>query len=204
MSKFNKTAKETQKVNRTPNSTNMAGGAAYSRDSIKQDIATTILASMLKGDSFYESEKDRLNRIEDLMLQLIETEPEFLIKSVIYCRTVGNLRSISHFMSVILVENIKGNKFLRNSLRTIMMRVDDSLEIVSLWNARNAGVMIPNSLRRAIKDNLENNWDYYQLKKYFSKKKSVKVSDIIKLTRPNPNIWWENFGKEFEKNYVIK
>ena len=207
MSKINKTTKEVTKItkiNCTPDTVNAAGAPAFDRNDIKQDIANVVLTSMLSGNSFYESESERLKRIERLMVELIEVDPNFLIKSTIYCRLTGNLRSISHFMCVILVENIKNNKLLRKSLRTIMVRVDDSLEIVSLWNRRNPAVMIPNTLRRAIKDNLENKWSYYQLKKYFSSKNSVKVPDIIKLTRPNPNIWWSNFGEDFKQNHIIK
>lgn len=182
MSKFNKTAKETQKVNRTPNSINMAGGAAYSRDSIKQDIATTILSSMLKGDSFYESEKDRLNRIELMISD--EQLSEFTAKAMVYARTVGNLRSISHFLAAILAENVKGSTFLRPALGKTFIRPDDLTETLSLWNSRNDS-NIPNVLRRAFKDSLET-FDNYQLKKYSGEKRSVKLRDVVKIARPVP------------------
>ena len=182
MSKFNKTAKETQKVNRTPNSTNMAGGAAYSRDSIKQDIATTILSSMLKGDSFYESEKDRLHRIELMISD--EKLSEFTAKAMVYARTVGNLRSISHFLAAILAENVKGSTFLRPALGKTFIRPDDLTETLSLWNSRNDS-NIPNVLRRAFKDSLET-FDNYQLKKYSGEKRSVKLRDVVKIARPVP------------------
>ena len=182
MSKFNKTAKETQKVNRTPNSTNMAGGAAYSRDSIKQDIATTILSSMLKGDSFYESEKDRLQRIELMVSD--EKLSEFTAKAMVYARTVGNLRSISHFLATILAEKVKGSTFLRPALGKTFIRPDDLTETLSLWNSRNDS-NIPNVLRRAFKDSLET-FDNYQLKKYSGEKRSVKLRDVVKIARPVP------------------
>ena len=182
MSKFNKTVKETQKVNRTPNSTNMAGGAAYSRDSIKQDIATTILSSMLKGDSFYESEKDRLQRIELMVSD--EKLSEFTAKAMVYARTVGNLRSISHFLATILAEKVKGSTFLRPALGKTFIRPDDLTETLSLWNSRNDS-NIPNVLRRAFKDSLET-FDNYQLKKYSGEKRSVKLRDVVKIARPVP------------------
>lgn len=182
MSKFNKTAKETQKVNRTPNSTNMAGGAAYSRDSIKQDIATTILSSMLKGDSFYESEKDRLQRIELMVSD--EKLSEFTAKAMVYARTVGNLRSISHFLATILAEKVKGSTFLRPALGKTFIRPDDLTETLSLWNSRNDS-NIPNVLRRAFKDSLET-FDNYQLKKYAGEKRAVKLRDVVKIARPVP------------------
>lgn len=182
MSKFNKTSKEVATAKRKPNSVNMAGGAAYTRDSIKQDIATTILSSMLNGNSFYESEKDRLNRIESMISD--EKLAEFTAKAMVYARTVGNLRSISHFMATILAENVKGSTFLRPALVKTFTRPDDLTETLSLWNSRNDS-NIPNVLRRAFKDSLET-FDNYRLKKYAGEKRAVKLRDVVKIARPVP------------------
>ena len=114
MSKFNKTTKEVTKVNSTPDSVNAAGAPAFDRNSIKQDIANVVLSSMLSGNSFYETESERLKRIE-----LLCSEPEislFVAKAMIYTRTVGNLRSISHFLAILLSENAKGTDYLRHAL----------------------------------------------------------------------------------------
>lgn len=185
MAKFNKSSKEQEQIKNVPDTTNAAGAPAFNRNSIKQDIANVVLSSMLNGNSFYESEADRLSRIESLC-----SEPEiseFVAKAMIYARTIGNLRSISHFLAVLLAENAKGTTYLRNALVKSFQRADDLTECVSLWNSRNPGAMIPNSLRRALKDKFETLSDY-ELKKYEQKRSSVKLRDVAKLCRPNPEI----------------
>lgn len=188
MAKFNNNNKS------VPTGTNEAGGVSYDRP-IKKEIATVVLNSMLNGDKFYEKENDRLARIEDL-IKNSGTDSEFVAKCAVYTRNEGRLRSISHFLSVLLVENVKGEPFMRNALEQTMLRIDDATEIVSLWNQRNPGKMIPNALRRAIKTNLETKWDMYQLKKYAQPKSKVKGKDLIKLCHPDPKIWNKKFNKE--------
>ena len=188
MSKFNGTNKS------KPTGTNMAGGVSYSRP-IKKEIVSVVLNSMLNGDSYYEKETDRLKRIETLIGKAVE-DSEFVAKCAVYTRNEGRLRSVSHLLSVILLEKVKGEGFVRAALEKVMLRPDDATEIVALFNQRNPGKMIPNALRRAIKHNLENSWDMYQLKKYAQPKSKVKTKDLVKLSHPDPKIWNINFNKE--------
>lgn len=179
---------------------NSCGVPSYARNDFKQDVAAVVLTSMLGGDAFYESEAEKLKRIE----ALVASEPElaeFVMKSAIYARTEANLRSISHFLCVLIIENVKGNKNTRNFIKNIILRPDDILEIISLWNSRNPGKMLPNSLRRAIKDSLETKFDYYSFKKYLNKNSKVKLIDAIKMCRPNPEKWWSKFGEDFLNKY---
>ena len=183
MSKFNTTSKTTTPIE----TTNFSGGTGYSRnidlDSKKQEIASIILNSMLKTDSYYQSQEDRLKDIEAFFKE--ENLHNFLAKTAVYVRNEGYLRSISHFLVVLIAENIKGSDYARNAMFKTLIRGDDLTEIISLWNTRNPGKMIPNSLRRALKDKLEL-MDDYQLRKYQGKKLKVKLRDVAKLARPNP------------------
>lgn len=182
MSKFNSKVENSTKAK--PNAVNAAGCPSYSRPDIKLDIANVVLTSMLRGDSFYESEKDRLNRIES-MVSDVELS-EFVAKAMVYARTVGNLRSISHYLAVLLAENAKGTSYLRPALSKAFIRPDDLTESLALWNARNAKQMVPNALRRAFKDSLET-FDNYQLKKYAAERSAVKLRDVVKIARPKPS-----------------
>ena len=181
MAKFNKTTKG---VNTTPDTTNKDNFPAFSRDSFKQEVATVVLNTMLKGDSFYEKEGDRIARIEKFVTDNPENS-EFLAKAMVYTRNEGNLRSVSHLLGTVLAENVKGSTFLKPALIQSMIRPDDATEMVALWNIRNEGVMVPNSMRRAIKASLENRWDGYQLKKYFGNG-TVKVSNLVNIAHPTP------------------
>ncbi len=182
MSKFNLKIKTNPK-NR--DDVNYSGMSGFSRDNFKGEVVSVILNSMLNGtDSFYETEKERLDKIEGYITNNPE-HAEFLAKSMVYARTVGNLRSISHFIGTILAENVKGETFMKHALDKTMLRPDDAIEMVALWNSRNPDMMIPNSLRKAVKISLETKWGSYQLKKYFGNG-SVKVSNLVNISHPTP------------------
>lgn len=166
---------------------NSSGVPSYLRNDFKQDVVAVVLTSMLAGNAFYESEAEKLKRIE----ALVGSEPElaeFVMKAAIYARTEANLRSISHFLGVLLAENAKGSEYLRPALFQIVNRVDDMTEMVSLFNSRNPGKMLPNSMRRAFKSALESKFDEYQFSKYKAENSTVKLKDIVKMCRPNPEI----------------
>ena len=185
MSKFNSNAQNTNQVGIKV--TNAAGCSAVARD-YKNEVAGVVLNSMLNGDNYYESDAQRLSNLENLLKSGVSNEDTalFLAKAMVYTRTEGNLRSVSHFMGNYLAENAKCTSFLRPALVKTMIRPDDATEMVSLFNSRNKGVMIPSSLRRAIKDVLETKWDEYQLTKYKGTAKTVKLRDLVKLSHPSP------------------
>lgn len=189
MSKFNGTNKS------KPTGTNKAGGVSYDRP-IKKEIATVVLNSMLNGDSYYEKETDRMKRIEKLIVTGADNDAEFVAKAMVYTRTDGRLRSVSHVMANLLVENVKGSEFLRPALVRAMVRPDDMTEMLSLWNNRNSGKMVPNSMRRAFKTALESKFDEYQFRKYAAPKSAIKLKDVVKMAHPSP--------KNFEDKSIFK
>jgi len=186
--KFNGTNKS------KPTGKNMAGGVSYDRP-IKKEIASIVLNSMLNGNSYYENETDRLDRIEKLITES-SADAEFIAKCAVYTRNEGRLRSISHFMVCLLAENVKGESFLKPAFIKSIVRTDDMTEMLALWNSRNKGKMLPNSLRRAFKTALETKFDEYQFRKYAAPKATVKLKDVVKLAHPSP--------KNFEDETIFK
>ena len=182
MSKFNNKT-QTNKAD----TINMVGSEAFSYKDIRQEIISLVLNAMLAGkNSFYETEKDRINKIINFVKNNKE-EAEFLAKAMVFARNEGNLRSVSHILGATLVENVKGVDFLRPALYKTLVRPDDALEMVSLFLSRNKDVKVPNVLQRSIVDAFESKWDEYQLKKYASLSKELKLKDLVKMFRPNPN-----------------
>lgn len=179
MAKFNTTHTS---ENNTPDTVNAAGFDSFSRD-FKKEVASIVLNSMVNGDSYYQTETERLASIEKIISANVD-EAEFLAKAMVYARTEGNLRSVAHYMAGMLIENVKGSTFLKPAISQMMIRPDDATETVALWNSRNKK-SIPNALRKAIKGSLENRWDAYQMKKYFGNGK-VKVSNLVNICHPTP------------------
>jgi hypothetical protein len=177
MSKFANTA-----TANTANTVNRAGGAAYKVKDAKKEIASVILASMLKGDSYYQSDASRIAQVFDLVKNL--DDKVFAAKAMIYARHEGNLRSISHVLANAIAESNDGTFSLRNAIRKAIVRPDDMIEMFALWKSRH-GEMIPNAMRRAFADLLgSDKWDAYQLKKYARSNQNVKLRDIILVSHP--------------------
>ena len=180
MAKFN------TKVETKPNNINMAGGESFKRD-FKNELNALILNSLLNGtDSFYQTEKDKIINLINLITSNTNNEElaKYTAKAMVFVRNEANMRSVSHIMANVLMENIKGKTYLKNALTKTLIRPDDATEIIALWN-NNKNINIPNALRKAVKLKLENGWDSYQLKKYFGNG-TVKVSNLINLTHPKP------------------
>lgn len=180
MSKFNTQATQT---GRTPNAVNLANGASYAITDSKKEIASVVLASMLNGDKYYESDASRIDRVFNLVENL--DDKLFAAKAMVYVRHKGNLRSISHILANALVESARGASYLRRAISKAVNRPDDMTEMAALWFSRHSDKMLPNSMRRAFRELLESNkWDAYQLKKYAGSNKSVKLKDLVLLTHP--------------------
>jgi hypothetical protein len=190
VSKFNKIG---SRINKTGNTINIAGGSSYERP-FKDEIATIVLNSMLSGkDSYYESEFNKINRIEEIINSVNDIETiEYIAKAAIYSRTVGNMRSLPVLLTVLLAEKIKDNELIRKLVRTMVQRPDEMTEIVSLWDSRNHNKIngksknVPSSIRRGLKDILESDkFNAFGYKRYFGTGK-VKISDIVNIAHPKP------------------
>jgi len=177
MSKFNTSATQ-----HTANMRNHEGGASYKVSDAKKELANVILASMLKGDSFYESDEDRIKGIFNLVENL--DDKAFAAKAMVFVRQEGNLRSVSHVLANAIAENNDGTFSLRRAIKKATVRPDDMIEMFALWKSRHS-TMIPNGMRRAFKDMLESNkWDTYQLKKYMREGQKTKLRDIVLISHP--------------------
>jgi hypothetical protein len=176
MSKFSNTS------TRKPNTFNSAGGAAYVVADARKELADVVLASMLKGDQYYQDDASRIDQVFDLVSNL--DDKTFAAKAMIYARQEGNLRSISHVLANALAENNDGTVNLRKAIKLATVRPDDMIEMFALWKSRHPK-MLPNAMRRAFADMLESNkWDAYQLKKYERKGQDVKLRDVILMSHP--------------------
>lgn len=177
MSKFNQTA--TTKVN------NLAGGVSYINNA-KSELASIVLNATLNADTFYQTQNEKIIALQNI---IANGQSAFISKLGVFARKETNLRSISHVLILLLAENNDKNGNLRKMVYHSILRVDDMTEIVSLWNRRHPKRMLPNAIRRAFKDILdEKRFDAYQLKKYEQTSKKIKLRDIIRIAKPSKNL----------------
>ena len=189
MARFN--SKRTSRMAVPGQTLNAAGGISFER-TLKQEVVSILLTSMMSGrDAYYESDAAAMERKEAILARAAKEELEFLARAVVFARTKGNLRSVSHFASVLLAENAGSNPIVRKALSRVVLRVDDMREIVGLWDKRHPkdetrALMIPNSMRRAFRDVLESGkFDEFQYSRYAGNS-GVRLKDVVKMTHPSP------------------
>ena len=176
MSKFNTAAKYPM-----PELTeNHCGWAAYAMDA-KTKLVTQVLTSFFNESKFYG---DNSEDLEKTVLKLIGTDPEFVSKMAIFARREFNMRSVSHVLVGYLAHEINGKKYVKETVKNIVLRGDDATEILAFYLSK-FGKPIPNSLRKALRDAFTR-FDEYTLAKYKGDSKSVKMRDILCLCHPTP------------------
>lgn len=161
---------------------NLAGGKAYSQTPQLELIS--ILLTSFANDTFYRDADGTFERLKELVKKC---DKLFVAKACIYARTQFGMRSITHVMASELAKYIGGEVWARNFYNSIVYRVDDITEIIAYHFGKNG------KLSNAMKYGLAKafaKFNRYQLAKYKSENKSVKLIDAVNLLRP----------KEVEKN----
>lgn len=166
-------------------STNKAGGQAYDQ-STKLELASLLLTSFAQ-DTFYEKVTERYERLA----KLIEQEPEFAAKALLFARNEYGMRSITHIGSTLLVKHISGLDWSKNFFNKIVRRPDDMTEIIACYLSVNGyklkkgKLKLPNSLKKGFSKAFDR-FDNYQIGKYRMENKKIKLVDVMNLVRPVP------------------
>lgn len=169
---------------RVPNTTNMAGGSAYSM-SPELEAITLVLTSFVQ-DTFYSTAQQDLSRLKDLTDKI---DPEFMAKLAIFARKRFGMRSISHALAANLAKHLSGKPYAKSFYEKVINRPDDITETLSFYLA-NCGTSIPNAMRKGFKSAIEK-FDDYTLAKYRAENKALKMVDVVNLLHPKS----ESVGK---------
>lgn len=178
MSKFNATSPKQKTL-----TTNLAGGQSY-KQSNELELISILLTSFV-SDQFYRSSNDTFNRVKEL---LGKVDPKFAAKAAIFARDKFGMRSITHALAGELTSNISGQEWSKNFYDKVVVRVDDMTEIMSYYLENKTDKnkpKFPNSLKKGFASAF-NRFDNYQLAKYKSEGKEVKLIDIVNLVHPIP------------------
>jgi hypothetical protein len=177
MSKFN-TKKIVEKVE------NKAGGQAY-KQSDEMAFISLLLTSFVK-DQFYRKADESLSDMKGYIKKI--KDKEFLAKSAIFARDEFGMRSITHALAGELASEISGKEWSKNFYSKVVSRVDDMSEILSYYLQNKTDIKspkFPNSLKKGFAKAFDK-FDAYQLGKYRSENKDVKLVDIVNLVHPTP------------------
>lgn len=190
MSRFNKKAVSATSIPVV----NHQGGTGYKLDA-KTELVGLLVSSTDFNNTYYESLNDREKRLKNLIQEVASKDPEFVGKAIVYTRAVIGNRSVTHFAAVCLLPFISGTPFATRfftkrhkklNMGGVIRRVDDMSEIMAVYQAFNKDKRFPNAMTRGFKSVIENS-DAYELAKYQSKGKNIKLVDIVRLTHPVSN-----------------
>jgi 60 kDa SS-A/Ro ribonucleoprotein len=173
MSKFN-TASVTHKA------TNLAGGTAY-KESPELRLVSALLTSFLE-DKYYEKGKDRIAGIADAVRAV---DPKFGAQAALYARNEFGMRSVSHVAAAELASRASGMPWASSFYDKIVRRPDDMLEILSYYK-KETGKAQTHAMRKGFATALTR-FDNYQLAKYRSAGKEIKLVDVMNITHPRAN-----------------
>lgn len=180
MARFN-----VKKNNRT---TNLAGGKAFKMGA-EQELLHAVLTTFLE-DKYYESGDERIERIKTLVPQC---KPEYVAKLAYVARREFNLRSVPIILLGELAITHKGDNLVMRAVEKTIQRVDDITELVSCLDCK-----LPKQVKRGVRRALLK-FSPYQLAKYRSEKKKVKLVDVFNLTHPSPKFATKEQAKAWEQ-----
>lgn len=173
MSVFNKMRSSTP----VANTTNNAGWPAI-KQSDKLEAISLVLTSFVR-DKFYTSAQDDLTRLK----RLAETvDTKFMAQLAIFARTEFWMRSITHALAWYLAPLLSGKWYAKSFYNKIVHRVDDMQEILAVIQSTSQKC-VPNAVRKWFKKAFER-FDAYQLAKYRTEGKAIKLVDIVNLVHP--------------------
>lgn len=172
MSKFNLTKAFKKTINR-------AGGRAFKK-SPKLELVSILLTSFVQGQ-FYRSANEQMATVRRLIKKV---DPLFAAKAAVFARNEYGMRSISHVLAAELATRLSGTEWGKDFYEAIVRRPDDMTEILSYF--RTQGNVLPtNAMKKGFAKAFDK-FDAYQLAKYRSENKAVKLIDIVNLCSPKP------------------
>jgi hypothetical protein len=175
---------------------NFAGGEAYTETS-ELELATMVLTSFLK-DKFYTSGNEQLENLKTL---LTKVTPEFAAKTAIYARQEFGMRSISHVIAGELAKSVKGQAWSKRFYEEVIHRPDDITEIIAYYLTQYKKPL-PNSLKKGLAKAFDK-FDGYQLAKYRSATKKIKLIDAVNMVHPKPTGKNSEALKQLTENKLV-
>lgn len=165
-------------------------GNLQARKNEKQELFELTVASMYGNDSFYESTDTKAKRLESAVNKLVkQDELNFVANTVVYARSVMNMRSMPIMLAVLFTKALRDNDknfpYTRSMITDVIQRADqinDTYAVaLAVFGNKNK---IPMSIKRGVADAF-GKFDEYNFAKY-DRKQQVQFRDVIRLVHPKP------------------
>lgn len=149
-----------------------------------QQLRRSVMSCLLWEDEFYEDGQEIGTRIIEFANKV---RVEDLAALATEARQTFGLRHVPLLLGVALASRDTARRTLiADTVTSIIGRVDELTEFVSLYWQRNPDKMLSRQVRLGLARAF-GKFDRYQFGKYdFDKGKAVKLRDVLRLTRPKP------------------
>ncbi|WCK57049.1 RNA-binding protein (plasmid) [Aneurinibacillus sp. Ricciae_BoGa-3] len=161
------------------------GGVGY-QTTFRETIAEFFSLGLLEGN-FYQSSADVLKNAKDIFERALKEEPEFATKSAIYGNNVNSLKLVPSVW-LLYLSTLEDKTLFKKAFPRIIQNpkmLHDFLEM-----ARKGGVR--DGVGRGVKKVI-NKWLVAKLNEYQVSRNKGKLSEVIKVTRPDSKKESEEF-----------
>jgi len=167
----------------------------------EQQLYELVVTSLYGKDTYYESNDERLVRLEQAVSAAVaKGNLDFIANSIVHARTVMNIRSMPVVLTVLFAKALREQGKNYPQLRQVVCDVIQRADQITDMYAVALGVfgdkkLIPMAIKRGVADAF-NKYDEYSLRKYDTKG-AVKLRDVLRIVHPTAKNAEQ--GKLFEK-----
>ncbi len=156
------------------------GGKGYIRTA-QDELYLLVASTLFAGDSFYESDANRLERFRKLIARVLEQEngPQFIVSLAIYAREVLNLRTTPTLLTVEAF--LHGVESAEKAAQYVWVRGDEHLE--ALAYTKIVGSKYTKRFLRAVASRMSRLTERQALR-YGGNGKAFSQRDALRLAHP--------------------
>lgn len=183
MAKFATRTGVTERLMKNPRATlNYEGGLAFAHDP-RRTLVKMAACCMVNEQSFYE---DTTGRVFELVKEVGEADPQWLVKLAVFLREELRMRSIVHYIAAVCLTLPEARTSITRAFARIAPRADDSLEIAALLKDERFGLAssLPHVARRLLAGRL-NRLSEYEVIKY-RRHSRFGLRHLLSMVHPKP------------------
>lgn len=154
----------------------------------EQQLYEIVVSSLFGKDTFYESNDERLDRLDQAVVTVVRKgNLDFIANSIVRARSVMNIRSMPIILAVLFARALREQGKQYPQLRQVVCDVIQRADQITDMYAVALGVfgdkkLIPMAIKRGVGDAF-NKYDEYSLAKY-NTKGTVKLRDVLRIVHP--------------------
>lgn len=199
MSNLNTSARGNRFAN-VPKTLSYEGNIQFVKTAESQLYELAVM-SLYGKDAFYESTSDKLQRLQELVNEIVDNgNLDFIANTIVHARTIMNVRTMPIVLTVEFAAALqragKLYPYLRTVVRDVIQRADQLADMYAYALATfGSKRVVPMAIKRGVADAF-NKFGEYHFAKY-ARDSVVKLRDVLRIVHPKAKT--EDQGKVFER-----